>query len=44
MLRIPHYIGNWLTDGGKLSTLRTGGALLLRNIISLLLVLISVRG
>jgi hypothetical protein len=43
MLRIPHCIDNQLTDGGRLCALPTGSALLPRNIISLLLVLISVR-
>jgi hypothetical protein len=40
MLRIPYCLDNRLTDGGKLSAV----ALLPRNIICLLLVLISVRG
>jgi hypothetical protein len=41
ILRLPHYIDNRITDAVRLSALRTGQALLPRNIISLLLVLIS---
>jgi hypothetical protein len=44
MFRTPHSLDNRLTDGGTLPTLRTGRALLPRNMIFLLLVLISVRG
>jgi hypothetical protein len=40
---IPHCQDNRLTDEVRLSALRTGRALLPRNIICLLLVLISVR-
>jgi hypothetical protein len=36
MLRILHCLHSRLTDGGKLSTLSTGRALLPRNIIFLL--------
>jgi hypothetical protein len=43
MLRIPHCLDKRLT-AVRLSVLRTGRALLPRNIIFLLLVLISVRG
>jgi ribosomal protein S18 len=42
MLRIPHGLGNWFTDGGKVVR-STRRALLPRNIIFLLLLLISVR-
>jgi hypothetical protein len=42
MLRIPHCLDNRLTDSVRLSALRTGRALLPRNITCLLLVLISV--
>jgi hypothetical protein len=44
MLRIPHSLVNRLTDGGKISAILTGRALLPINIIFLLLALISVRG
>jgi hypothetical protein len=44
MSRISHFIDIWLTDGGKVSALLTGRSLLPRNIIFLLVVLISVRG
>jgi hypothetical protein len=44
MSGIQHFLDNRLTDGGKLSDLGTGRALLHRKIILLLLVLISVRG
>jgi hypothetical protein len=44
MLKIPHFLDNRLTDGGKVVSLRTGRGLLPRNIILLLLVLISIRG
>jgi hypothetical protein len=40
MLQFPHCLDNRLTDGGKV----VGRALLPRNIIALLRVLISVRG
>jgi hypothetical protein len=43
VLTIPHCPDTWLTDGSKLSALHTGHALLPRNIIFLLLVLISIR-
>jgi hypothetical protein len=43
MLRMPHYLDSQVTDGGRLSALRTGRALLPRNVSYLLLVLISVR-
>jgi hypothetical protein len=43
-VRIPHCLDSRLTDGGELSALRTGHALLPRNIISLLLAITSVRG
>jgi hypothetical protein len=43
MLRIPHCLENRLTDGGRVVSLTTDRALLPRNIIFLLLVLISVR-
>jgi hypothetical protein len=43
MLKISHCQDNLLTDGGRV-TLCTGLALLPRNIIFLLLILISVRG
>jgi hypothetical protein len=42
MLRIPHCLDNRLTDGGK--PYAPAAALLTRNIIFMLLVLISVRG
>jgi hypothetical protein len=45
MLRIPHRLDNRLIHGGKVvSTTRPAAALLPRNIIFMLLVLISVRG
>jgi hypothetical protein len=45
MLRIPHCLDNRFTDSGKVVSLRTGRALLPRNIIIFMyLVLISVRG
>jgi hypothetical protein len=44
MLRIPHCLEKWLIDGGMFISLSAGRVLLLRNIIFLLLVLITVRG
>jgi hypothetical protein len=44
MLKIPLCLDSRLTDGGRLLALRTGRSLLPRNIIYMLLVLISVRG
>jgi hypothetical protein len=44
MFRIPHCLDSLLTDGGRFWALRTGRALLPRNIIFLLLIIISVRG
>jgi hypothetical protein len=43
MLRIPHCLDNRLTNVRKVVTLRTGRALFIRKIISVLLVIISVR-
>jgi hypothetical protein len=44
MLSISHRSDNRLTDGGKVATRHIGRALLPRNIICLILVLVSVRG
>jgi hypothetical protein len=42
MLRVPHYLDNRFIDGGEVVNLRSGRALLHRNIVFLLLELISV--
>jgi hypothetical protein len=44
MLRIPHCLGNRQQMSARMSALRTGRSLLPRNIIFLLLLLISLRG
>jgi hypothetical protein len=44
VLWIAHCLDNRLTDSGKVSALRPGLILLPKNIIFLLLVLLSVRG
>jgi hypothetical protein len=44
MLRIPHCVDSRLTDGGKVVSLVHWPRFTHRNIISLLLVLISVSG
>jgi hypothetical protein len=44
MLRNPYCLDSRLIDGGKVASLRTGRARLPRNIVFLILVLISARG